>query len=330
MERGNAASGPGGILNEALLRLEKQKKELDRTPPLSDTEVLLFFKNGHAVTRGLLDKDVVKNLKKEVVAYSEASELEALRHQVKVLLDVPPPQSLDECTRLLSEKGSTIDFPFLQHFHLWKRNEAVREIALSPVLGRIAAQYLGVSSVRLYQDSLFIKRFGDRETRWHSDLHMSPFDTNDFVTCWIPLDPVPRQEDGGTSLSFATASHRDFALPFWSDPMDGALLDDRYEIADYGAFDCGDASWHHGFCLHSAPANDLPQTRYALSISYVRDQARLLNQEGHIRYPDNEDEASYAAWINDLGWGATLDHPLCPIVYAEEVSAEEAGDEEQE
>jgi hypothetical protein len=27
------------------------------------------------------------------------------------------------------------------------------------------------------------------------------------------------QEDGGSSLSFASGSHRDFALGFWSDPV---------------------------------------------------------------------------------------------------------------
>ena len=49
----------------------------------------------------------------------------------------------------------------------------------------------GVPAVRLYQDALFVKRPGDGETQWHSDLNTAPFDTNDFVTCWLPLHPVP-------------------------------------------------------------------------------------------------------------------------------------------
>jgi hypothetical protein len=72
----------------------------------------------------------------------------------------------------------------------------------------------GVPAVRVYQDALFIKRSGDGPTRWHSDLNMAPFDTNDFLTCWIPLQSVPPQAEGGSSLSFATGSHRDFALPY--------------------------------------------------------------------------------------------------------------------
>lgn len=53
---------------------------------------------------------------------------------------------------------------------------------------------------------------------------MAPFDTNAFVTCWVPLQPVPAAYDGGTGLCFATASHRDFALPFWSDPRSGLMV----------------------------------------------------------------------------------------------------------
>ena len=68
----------------------------------------------------------------------------------------------------------------------------------------------------------------------------------------------------------------------------------------------------------SAPGNSLPDTRYAYSISFVGDGAHLLQEEGHIRYPDNEDFQSYALWIEDIGWGGVADHTLIPIVYQEE------------
>ena len=72
----------------------------------------------------------------------------------------------------------------------------------------VLAKHAGTKSVRLYQDALFVKRSGDGPTRWHSDLNMAPFDTNDFVTCWIPLQKVPGQSEGGSGLSFASGSHR--------------------------------------------------------------------------------------------------------------------------
>jgi hypothetical protein len=96
-------------------------------------------------------------------------------------------------------------------------------------------------------------------------------------------------------------------------------LSERYDqIVDYDRFEVGDCSIHHGWCLHSAPGNDLDETRYAYTISYIADNAKLLNSEGHIRYPDNEDYMSYASWIDDIGWGGYADHPLLPLVYSEE------------
>jgi hypothetical protein len=65
----------------------------------------------------------------------------------------------------------------------------------------------------------------------------------------------------------------------------------------------------------SAPGNSLPETRFAYSISFVADGVNLLQGEGHIRYPDNEDFQSYALWIDDIGWGGVADHPLIPVVY---------------
>ena len=69
---------------------------------------------------------------------------------------------------------------------------------------------------------------------------------------------------------------------------------------------------------YSAPGNSLPDTRFAYSISFVADGVNLLQGEGHIRYPDNEDFQSYALWIDDIGWGGVADHPLIPVVYQEE------------
>ena len=50
-----------------------------------------------------------------------------------------------------------------------------------------------MDAVQIYQDALFVKRPGDGPTQWHSDLNIAPFDTNDFITCWIPLQFVPSE-----------------------------------------------------------------------------------------------------------------------------------------
>jgi hypothetical protein len=60
------------------------------------------------------------------------------------------------------------------------------------------------------------------------------------------------QEDGGTGLTFASGSHRDFALPFWSRPHEsGADFASRYadSLSDHGQLRVGDVTWHHGWTL---------------------------------------------------------------------------------
>lgn len=144
---------------------------------------------------------------------------------------------------------------------------------------------------------------------------MAPFDTNDLLTCWIPLQAVPAMKDGGSSLMFATGSHRDFALPYWYD-IDDKDLEGRYQIASYGPFEVGDCSFHHGWTLHSAPANELRDTRLAYAVTYVKDNVRILSRgEDQVRYPDGEDVQSYSSWIEEVGWGEVARHTDLPVVY---------------
>lgn len=286
---------------------------------VTDKDVIAFMRDGHIVTRGLIDPSVIREeVQPGIMELYNANSLTAWKHKLRVHLNIvsPPPEiTVEDCERMLKDVDSE-DIPFLQLFNLWYQSDAARTLALSPDLGRVAAELLGVDGVRLYQDTLFVKRSGDGPTRWHSDLNMAPFDSNDFVTCWIPLQDVPVQEDGGSGLTFASGSHRDFALPYWSDPVETDLSERYAVVTDYGGFEVGDCSWHHGWCLHSAPDNTRPETRYAYAVSFVADGARLLNSEGHIRYPDNEDDASYAAWIDDIGWGGYADHPLLPLTWS--------------
>lgn len=141
--------------------------------------------------------------------------LKTYQHKVHVMLgrDDSQSMSLQECQDAMSEIYQE-KIPFLQLFNIWRSSPTAHSLVHSPILGNIAAKLLGVKSVRVYQDSVFMKRSGDGPTLWHSDLNMCPFDTNDFLTCWIPLQDVPNEVNGGTGLTFATRSHRDFALPY--------------------------------------------------------------------------------------------------------------------
>uniref|UniRef100_A0A7S2SR24 Fe2OG dioxygenase domain-containing protein n=1 Tax=Rhizochromulina marina TaxID=1034831 RepID=A0A7S2SR24_9STRA len=293
-------------------------------PALPTDTVLAFEREGHIATRGLLSTQEMASLRGPVEEAFRRREFEAWFHSARVMLGdenlvddfgLPLLETTEECIEALEAHGC--ELPFLQVFNSWREDPAVAEFVCGPRLAAVAAQLLGVSRVRLYQDSMFLKRPGDGATRWHSDLHMAPFDTNDLVTCWIPLDPVPAQEDGGTGLTFASGSHRDFALAFWSRPHEtGKDFSARYDdcLASHGALDPGDATWHHGWVLHSSPPNDSPDRRLALTVSFVADGARLRDEAHHEVDIDDEDRTSYEDWVSEVPPGAPVEHAMVPLV----------------
>ena len=175
---------------------------------LSDKDCLQFMRQGHLRLQKLFKtskNDInikspdcllgnkLRNSIIEMFATDTESKLAAYRHKVRVLLnnDDSDKLSLDECNSLLSTVDQS-DIPFMQLFNIWKKCPLACSISHSTVLGQIAADLLNVDSVRLYQDSVFMKSAGDGPTLWHSDLNMCPFDTNDFLTFWIPLQDIPR------------------------------------------------------------------------------------------------------------------------------------------
>ena len=79
---------------------------------------------------------------------------------------------------------------FLSLEMTWPKNELLRAYVLSPRLGQISADLLGVSAVRLYHDNVLAKQAGCGRTPWHFDDHHFPLDTNDVVTAWVPAQPT--------------------------------------------------------------------------------------------------------------------------------------------
>lgn len=71
---------------------------------------------------------------------------------------------------------------------------------------------------------------------------MAPLDCNDFITAWIPLASVPSTKEGGSPLTFASKSHRDFALNHWRDPRLSDDLSGRYSRKSYAPLSEGDLS----------------------------------------------------------------------------------------
>jgi hypothetical protein len=82
-----------------------------------------------------------------------------------------------------------------------------------------------------------------------------------------------------TCCAAGAGSHRDFSLAYWQSTEGMEDLEKReYALEDYGALELGDATCHHGWCLHYAtPQPEDADDRAALSVSYFADGAKVLN-----------------------------------------------------
>ncbi|KAK3256647.1 hypothetical protein CYMTET_34222 [Cymbomonas tetramitiformis] len=105
---------------------------------------------------------------------------------------------------------------FLQQIDLRRLHRAIERWALGKRLARVASQLLGVPSLRLYQDAMFVKdgrkdddaihlrKHMNRQTGWHMELTQVPVDTEAYVTAWCPLR---RATEDDSILVFAPGSH---------------------------------------------------------------------------------------------------------------------------
>eukprot|EP01052_Picozoa_sp_SAG31_P056700 SAG31_NODE_16375_length_711_cov_1.758170_2_plen_174_part_01 len=105
--------------------------------------------------------------------------------------------------------GSPDAYPFDRLYNLEERSPFLRRLVTAPAFGRLAAEAMGVPSVRLYMTSLFNKARGDSASQWHKDIDASPFESSTpFLTLWIPLAANDTTRDMGT-LEYAAKSHED-------------------------------------------------------------------------------------------------------------------------
>ena len=95
---------------------------------------------------------------------------------------------------------------FLSLEMIWPDNALLSAYVLSPRLGQISADLLGVPAVRLYHDNVLAKQAGCGRTPWHFDDHHFPLDTNDVVTAWAPAQPTPL-EMGPLSFAYPLSVH---------------------------------------------------------------------------------------------------------------------------
>ena len=263
---------------------------LDSLYPLTAEQMRDFRENGHIRLSAVLSPE-------EILVFGPILQETAL--------------SQNRETRALADRDS-YGRAFLQMINLWLLDERVQRFVFARRFARLAAKLLGVDGVRLYHDQALFKEAHGGHTPWHQDQYYWPLDTEDTLTLWMPLTPV-LPEVG--SMSFASGSHRsghlgDHAIGDESETIFRKMIPEKgWPVATYGALNAGDATFHHGWTLHSAGPNPTETMRPAMTIIYFRDGAHVSALDHPARRVDR------TMYLPDCNEGELAGGAFCPLLH---------------
>ena len=208
------------------------------------------------------------------------------------------------------EQRDTYGKAFLQIMNLWTESDDVKEFVFGKRLGRIAAELMGVTGVRIYHDQALYKEPGGGITPWHADQYYWPVDSDKTVTAWVPLQSTPTEMG---PLIFSKKSHlrqvgRDLEI---SDKSELTLKEALESFpVENSAYDLGDVSFHAGWTFHRAGANTTSLPREVMTMIYMDENIRLTPPKHKNHVTDIE------RWMPGLSAGDVLSSPLNPVVYS--------------
>ncbi len=263
--------------------------EISEAYRLAKEDIDAYQRDGHVLLRGVLSPDEVRAYEPYIAAAVENFTTES---------------------RPLEERD-TYGKAFLQIMNLWVRDEAVRRYTLARRFANIATELMGVDGVRIYHDQALFKEPGGGITPWHQDEFYWPLDTDHTITMWMPLvDATPQM---GTLL-FASGSHKEGYLgnlPI-SDQSEAIfrqfVAGHGYQIVPGATMAAGDATFHSGWTLHTAPGNSTSIMREVMTVIYFADGARATE-------PDNTNRVNdLATWLPGVKPGDLAASPLNPRV----------------
>lgn len=257
---------------------------------VSESQIQAFRENGHIYLEGVATPSDAERYRKTI---NDAADSHGGT-------DVP------------LEQRDTYGKAFQKHMNLWAVDEGVKEFVLNPRFGKLAADLLGVDGVRVYHDQALFKEPGGGPTPWHQDQYYWPVDTDNTITMWMPL--VDITEDMGM-LTFASRSHQKGylgTLPI-SDESEEIfakyIADNGMEVARQKVMKAGDATFHYGWNLHSAPGNSADTMREVVTIIWVADGCKVTE-------PINDNQKrDMTRWMPGLMPGDLVASELNPLSY---------------
>jgi len=273
------------------MQVTRSLPDLSTEYSLTPEQAESYRANGHVLLRGVCSPE-------EIAAYRQ------------VLVDAAKRYNTESRPM---EQRDTYARAFLQIMNLWENDAECRRFVFAKRFAKIAADLMGVDAVRLYHDQALFKEPGGGHTPWHQDQYYWPLDTNNTVTMWMPL--VDATEEMGT-MTFASRSHQEGFLGHLeiSDESEAKFREfiagRGYPLNASGAMKAGDATFHSGWTLHSAPGNATSTTREAMTIIFFADGTRLLEPDNKNRWNDLE------RWHPGQKPGELAGSPLNPVLFS--------------
>ena len=227
--------------------------------------------------------------------------------------------NLADLSPLAKRASDSTDGAFIEDFCSWSRIvDMERFITTSPVAA-IAADVMGATTVRLFHDHVLVKEPGtSQRTPWHQDIPYYNVDGTMNLSMWIPVDPVPR----AVTLEFVAGSHRgpwymprtflDAQARWFPEGSLAELPDIAADPEQFPAIgwelEPGDVVCFHMQTLHTAAGNPGPGRRRVLSLRFLGDDMVHAPRAWTTSPP-------FPGLKEELPAGASMDHPLFPVVW---------------
>lgn len=207
---------------------------------------------------------------------------------------------------------STYAKAFLQIANLWLHSDIAKVFVLSQRLGRLAAELMQVSGVRLYHDQALYKEAGGGITPWHADQYYWPLASDKTVIAWIPFQTTPKEMG---PLEFCVGSQKyDLGRNLPITDESEKLIKERIKISDFPvldeSFDLGEISFHQGWTFHRAGVNSTDRPRAVMTVIYMDENMRLMQ-------PRNDNQLSdWRSWCPGAEVGEIINTPKNPLIYS--------------
>jgi len=257
---------------------------------VSQDTVSRFQQDGHAVVRELASRQ-------EIAAYKS---------------------SIDDATmacrwdnRPLNERD-TYGKAFIQSANICQYDPNVAAFVYARRFARVAAELLECDGVRLYHDQALYKEPGGGFTPWHQDQVYWPLDTTKTITMWMPLVDVP-SNIGGMTFADQSWQHGNLGEQVIGDEshahFEMVVKERGFSLSTHGPFAPGDATFHRGWTLHSAPANNTDIMRSVMTIIYFADGTNI----GVTDHPARE--LDLALWLGGAATGTPAISTSNPLLW---------------